>query len=205
MAFTSEHFAKLTGRRAAEGHAPGIAPRSKSWTNRLIAADLAAVHFFSGTARSTGGRLLAIAISKLGNGWIYLILAPIILLGLGRQGFPIIAVAGANAAVLHCLYPLLKRRFGRLRPFQVDPRLPSLLKTLDAHSFPSGHAMTLSGVLAPIVLAWPAVTVSAGLLLLSMAWSRIATAHHYPSDVCAGVALGVGVAYPLSSYMLTLV
>ncbi|HYA80522.1 MAG TPA: phosphatase PAP2 family protein [Methylocystis sp.] len=32
-----------------------------------------------------------------------------------------------------------------------------------------------------------------------MAWSRIATGHHYPSDVAAGVALGVGVGYPLSA------
>ncbi len=205
MAFTSEHFAKVTGRRAAERHLPGLAPQINSWTNRLFAADLAAVHLFSATARSRGGRLLAIAVSKLGNGWIYLVLAPILLLGFGRGALPIIAIAGANAALLHCLYPLLKRRFGRLRPFQADPRLPSLLKTLDAHSFPSGHAMTLSGVLAPIVLAWPAATVSAGVLLVLMAWSRIATAHHYPSDVCAGVALGAGVAFPLSSYMLTFV
>jgi undecaprenyl-diphosphatase len=62
--------------------------------------------------------------------------------------------------------------------------------------------MTLTGVLTPIVLAWPAVTVSAVVLVLSMAWSRIATAHHYPTDVVAGVALGMAVAVPLSSYAL---
>ena len=100
------------------------------------------------------------------------------------------------------LYPIIKRRFGRKRPFQSDPRLPSLLRTLDDHSFPSGHAMTLTGVLAPIVIAWPATTLSAGLLLLSMAWSQIATAHHYPSDVAAGVALGAGLSYPLARGIL---
>ncbi|MFO1124672.1 MAG: phosphatase PAP2 family protein [Methylocystis sp.] len=68
--------------------------------------------------------------------------------------------------------------------------------------FPSGHAMTLTGVLAPIVIAWPATTPSAALLLLSMAWSRIATAHHYPSDVVAGAALGAGLSYPLASGVL---
>jgi undecaprenyl-diphosphatase len=40
-------------------------------------------------------------------------------------------------------------------------------------------------------------------LVLSMAWSRIATAHHYPSDVVAGIALGAVVAGPLSAYALT--
>ncbi|RNJ51277.1 phosphatase PAP2 family protein [Methylocystis hirsuta] len=200
MAFTSDHLAKLTRDASSTPQADiGVAA---TWGQRLFELDLAAVHLFSRTARSAIGRFLAIAISKLGNGWIYLILAPIVLIGLGWQGLHVAALAGMNAALLHLLYPIIKRRFGRRRPFQVDARLPSLLKTLDDHSFPSGHAMTLTGVLAPIVIAWPATTLSAGLLLLSMAWSRIATAHHYPSDVAAGVALGAGLSYPLASGIL---
>ena len=200
MAFTSDQLAKLTRDASSEPQANiGVAA---TWGQRLFDLDLAAVHLFSRTARSAIGRFLAVAISKLGNGWIYLILAPIVLIGLGWQGLHVAALAGLNAALLHMLYPIIKRRFGRRRPFHVDARLPSLLKTLDDHSFPSGHAMTLTGVLAPIVIAWPATTLSAGLLLLSMAWSRIATAHHYPSDVAAGVALGAGLSYPLASGIL---
>jgi len=200
MAFTSDQLAKLTRDASSEPQADiGVAA---TWGQRLLELDLAAVHLFSRTARSAIGRFLAVAISKLGNGWIYLILAPIVLVGLGWQGLHVAALAGLNAALLHMLYPIIKRRFGRKRPFHVDARLPSLLKTLDDHSFPSGHAMTLTGVLAPIVIAWPATTLSAGLLLLSMAWSRIATAHHYPSDVAAGVALGAGLSYPLASGIL---
>jgi undecaprenyl-diphosphatase len=200
MAFTSDQLAKLTRDASAKPQADiGVAA---TWGQRLFELDLAAVHLFSRTARSAIGRFLAVAISKLGNGWIYLILAPIVLIGLGWQGLHVAALAGLNAALLHMLYPIIKRRFGRKRPFHVDARLPSLLKTLDDHSFPSGHAMTLTGVLAPIVIAWPATTLSAGLLLLSMAWSRIATAHHYPSDVAAGVALGAGLSYPLASSIL---
>ncbi len=200
MAFTSDQLAKLTRDASSEPQANiGVAA---TWGQRLFDLDLAAVHLFSRTARSAIGRFLAVAISKLGNGWIYLILAPIVLIGLGWQGLHVAALAGLNAALLHMLYPIIKRRFGRKRPFHVDARLPSLLKTLDDHSFPSGHAMTLTGVLAPIVIAWPATTLSAGLLLLSMAWSRIATAHHYPSDVAAGVALGAGLSYPLASGIL---
>ncbi|PWB90738.1 phosphatase PAP2 family protein [Methylocystis sp. MitZ-2018] len=200
MAFTSDQLAKLTRDASSEPQANiGVAA---TWGQRLLELDLAAVHLFSRTARSAIGRFLAVAISKLGNGWIYLILAPIVLVGLGWQGLHVAALAGLNAALLHMLYPIIKRRFGRKRPFHVDARLPSLLKTLDDHSFPSGHAMTLTGVLAPIVIAWPATTLSAALLLLSMAWSRIATAHHYPSDVAAGVALGAGLSYPLARGIL---
>ncbi|MGJ0508809.1 MAG: phosphatase PAP2 family protein [Methylocystis sp.] len=198
MAFTTDIAAKLT--RDASSFPQDGRPAAR--LQRLLDADLAAVHLFSRTARPKATRLLAIAISKLGNGWIYLLLLPAVFIGLGWRSWPVVLLAAANAALLHILYPMIKRRFSRMRPFHVDPRLPSLLKTLDQHSFPSGHAMTLTGVLAPIVLAWPAMTVSAAVLVLSMAWSRIATAHHYPSDVVAGVALGAAVAFPLSRYAL---
>ena len=201
MAFTSDQLAKLTRDASSEPQAD-VAVAAATWGQRLIQLDLAAVHLFSRTARPAIGRFLAVAISKLGNGWIYLILLPIVLIGLGWQGLHVAALAGVNAALLHILYPIIKRRFCRKRPFHVDARLPSLLKTLDDHSFPSGHAMTLTGVLAPIVIAWPATTIAAGMLILSMAWSRIATAHHYPSDVAAGVALGAGLSYPLASGIL---
>lgn len=177
-----------------------LGPRdiAASWRRRFLEADLAAVRFVSRSARPATGRALAIIISKLGNGWIYLILGAIVFQVMGREALPVIALAGVNAALLHCLFPIIKRRIGRPRPFHVDPQLPSLLKILDEHSFPSGHTMTLSGVLVPIVIAWPSITASAATLVLSMAWSRIATAHHYPSDVVAGAALGVVMAYPLS-------
>jgi len=199
MAFTTDLAARLTRDASSESH-NGLTAR---WLQRFLAADLAAVHLLSRTARTAAIRYLAVGVSKLGNGWIYLILLPLVFWGLGWTGWRVVALAGVNAALLHALYPIIKRRFRRKRPFHVDARLPSLLKTLDEHSFPSGHAMTITGVLAPIVLAWPAMTVSAVIIVLSMAWSRIATAHHYPTDVAAGIALGVALAFPLSSYALS--
>ncbi|WP_036292841.1 phosphatase PAP2 family protein [Methylosinus sp. PW1] len=172
------------------------------WRERLLRADLVGVHFLARSTQFTLGRMLAITISKLGNGWIYPILAAAIFWLVGREAWPVIALGGLNAALLHTLFPLIKKRIGRKRPFHVDPRLTSLLKILDEHSFPSGHMMTLSGVLAPIVLAWPSAAASAAALALSMAWSRIATAHHYPSDVLGGVTLGLAMGYPLSACIL---
>ena len=184
-----------------------LAPRATFWGSKLVAADLAAVRRISAAAeRSPAGRMFAVAISKLGNGWIYPILAAIILAAWGwDDGKRMIFLAAVNAALMHILYPIIKRRVKRLRPFKVDPRLPCLLDTLDEHSFPSGHAMTLTGVLAPVVLLWPAATVSAVVMACCMAWSRVATGHHYPSDVAAGVALGVGLGYALSVYLLVFI
>jgi undecaprenyl-diphosphatase len=181
-----------------------LVPRATFWGSKLVAADLAVVRRVSAAAeRSPASSTFAVAISKLGNGWIYPILAAIIFAAWGwDDGKRMILLAAANGALTHILYPIIKRRFKRLRPYKVDSRVPSLLATLDEHSFPSGHAMTLTGVLAPVVLLWPAMAFSAFAMACCMAWSRVATGHHYPSDVVAGVALGVGLGYALSAALL---
>ena len=177
-----------------------FAPSATLCLTKLADADLRAVRLLSAARRSSVSRFNAIAISKLGNGWIYPLIAAVVFFAWGwDDGKRIVLLAAVNAGLMHILYPLIKKRFKRLRPFKVDPRVPSLLKTLDEHSFPSGHAMTLTGVLAPVVLLWPAAIYTALLMGCCMAWSRIATGHHYPSDVAAGVALGLGVGYPLSA------
>jgi membrane-associated phospholipid phosphatase len=181
---------------------PGIclAPLAEKIKN----ADIEAVRTIRKTAQSAIGRALAVNISKLGNGWLYLILVAVVFFGRGSAGFRIVLLAGVNAAALHCLYPVIKRHFRRRRPFKLDPRLLPLLETLDEHSFPSGHAMTLSGVLVPVVLLWPSTLTSAIVMVCGMAWSRVATAHHYPSDILAGAVLGLGVGYPISAGLLAL-
>ena len=175
-----------------------------TWLQKAAIADLAIVHYCASMTRRTTIKWLAITISKLGNGWIYLILIPPVALELGSKALPTVACALVNAALLHVIYPVLKRRFRRRRPYRADPQLVSLLQTLDEHSFPSGHVMTLTGVLLPIVFALPATRAPALGLVLTMAWSRMATAHHYPSDVIAGVAVGAAIAFPLTRWMMEL-
>jgi undecaprenyl-diphosphatase len=178
--------------------------RARVWGGKFKAADLQVVRIASQTARSSGGQRCAVGISKLGNGWLYPFLAALILADWGLSGYRIIVLSSANAALMHCFYPIIKQRFHRPRPFSVDPKLPSLLATLDVHSFPSGHVMTLTSVLVPIVILWPATAILAVLLACCLAWARVATAHHFPSDVFAGAVLGVGVGYPISLCLISL-
>lgn len=168
------------------------------WMKKIGEADLEAVRIVSRSAKSPVGRHGAVAITKLGNGWIYPMLAILIIGRWGLVGYRMIALAALNALLTHLLYPVIKRRFHRERPYEVDPRLRCLLPTLDEHSFPSGHSMTFAGVIVPIVILWPAMTAAAILMACGLAWSRVATAHHYPSDVVAGIFLGAGVGYPIS-------
>jgi undecaprenyl-diphosphatase len=167
---------------------------------RLSAAELRVVHGFAWTARSMPIRAVAIGMSWLGNGWVYLVIALASIVVAGARALPALVIGALNAGLLHCLYPSIKRWVARPRPYRRDTSLRPLLRALDEHSFPSGHAMTLSAALTPLVIAFPhtlGLAIGIGLL---MAWARMACAHHYPSDVAAGAILGVTVSYPLSFY-----
>ena len=169
---------------------------------RLSAVELAIVHGFAQTARPKACRSFAVALSWLGNGWIYLAIAVGSIATAGFRAIPVIGIGALNAGLLHCVYPLIKRWVARPRPYRRDPTLRPLLKVLDEHAFPSGHAMTLMAMLVPLVLAFPQTLSFAVAIWLLTAWARLASAHHYPSDVAAGTALGASVSYPISVYAL---
>jgi undecaprenyl-diphosphatase len=166
--------------------------------------ELRLVRLASRAADSPSQKRLAILFSRLGNGWLYPLLFVILAARWGYFSLRIAGPAAVNAALLHAIYPVLKARCARRRPFQVDRRLNSLLDILDQHSFPSGHTMTVSGVLTPVVMLWPEAAFSAIFVGCGIAWSRIASAHHYPSDVLAGTILGVGIGYPASTILMSL-
>jgi undecaprenyl-diphosphatase len=169
---------------------------------RLSAVELFLVHSFAQTARPRLARSSAIGLSWLGNGWVYLALAIGSILAAGLDAVPVVVVGTLNVLLLHCVYPVIKRRVARPRPYQRDATLVPLLPALDQHSFPSGHAMTLSAALVPLTIQFPQTIGLAFATCLLMAWARLASAHHYPSDVAVGTALGVCVSYPISVYAL---
>ena len=140
----------------------------------------------------------AVAISRLGNGGIYFVLAIFMFFRLGRGAINVIAVAACHITALHAVYPSLKRWVARRRPYAIDRNLPCLLAVLDEHSFPSGHVMTLAAALVPLVYVDPASTNYGAGLLVVMAWGRVASSHHYPSDVLAGALIAVATGYPIA-------
>jgi len=168
--------------------------------SRLVQADIAFVYLCAGSMRWRSLRRIAVAASWLGNGWVYAGIAIAITAAMGTEAIGIIGRSLASVAILHGIYRPLKIWLSRPRPFRMFPELEPLLPTLDEYSCPSGHAMTLTAVLITL----PAVSISAMLALLGlwtmMAWARIAVAHHYLSDVLAGSALALLVAYPISKF-----
>jgi undecaprenyl-diphosphatase len=114
----------------------------------------------------------------------------------------VILHAGLAAGAAHAVYPWIKRKIGRPRPFERMPDWHPGIPVLDRYSFPSGHCMTVTAVAIPLALAYSQWLLPILVLGLTIAWARMACAHHYPSDLVAGCALGATSAYA-STELLT--
>ena len=162
---------------------------------RLSDREIALVGRTAAAARRTHLDRTAVIVSWLGNGTIYLVFAVLMLAVAGRTSMRTLALAALCGAISHLVYPVIKRAAARPRPFEHRAGPAAETAPLDMFSFPSGHLMTLSATLTPVLLRWPRLWLVALGLWLVLAWSRIATAHHYPSDLLGGTLLGVGVAW----------
>ena len=112
-----------------------------------------------------------------------------------------LVTAGAAVAIAHAIYPFAKAFVGRARPCNVCPDLPALSTSLDRYSCPSGHSMTAWAFFLPIGVTMPIAGAIGIVFWLLLAWARVAAAHHYPTDLFVGAALGAMAAIA-ASYLL---
>ncbi|MDM5175755.1 phosphatase PAP2 family protein [Massilia sp. DJPM01] len=181
-----------------------LAPTSR-WRCTLLRAgrlELIIVQRIVPLARYRIVRFTTNIINLLGNGWVYAPLAGAIFLAQIRHPVAVLQAALLSTLIAHLFYRVLKQRVARLRPFERDPALRSLTKVLDKYSFPSGHCMTLTTALVPIAHAAPATLPLAAGALALLALCRLIAAHHYPSDVLAGIGLGAAIALPVSAWLV---
>jgi undecaprenyl-diphosphatase len=61
-------------------------------------------------------------------------------------------------------------------------------------SFPSGHAASAAAFAVGATLEWRALAGPLGATATAVAFSRVYTGVHYPSDVVAGAAIGATIA-----------
>jgi undecaprenyl-diphosphatase len=151
--------------------------------------------------RRSSLRYLALTISRGGNGGMYLVLA-FALLSVGTAGARVVMAAAVSGLAAHAIYPLAKSFVARPRPFARYESVEAVGSPLDLYSFPSGHCMTAAAVFTALGTAFPLSIPFAVAAVLLLAWARLACAHHYPSDLLCGVALGVAVAVPVSHLLL---
>jgi decaprenylphosphoryl-5-phosphoribose phosphatase len=137
------------------------------------------------------------ALGKLGNnGAIWLLIGLFLALidSGNREGWLVCAVLGPVAIGLNYVVKLIVRR-----PRPVLEGLPPLGGAPSSLSFPSAHATSSFAVATAMTRVDP-LGALAFLLAGALALSRPYLGMHYPSDVLAGVVLGIalGLIVPLS-------
>lgn len=131
--------------------------------------------------------------TTLGNyGEVWII---IILLFMIKKETRKIAMFAVVALLLEVIVveEVLKPIFIRERPFVVNP-IPLIIKEPSGYSFPSGHAASAFAV--TFFLFLNNVRFKNTLLILAglMAFSRLYVYVHYPTDVLAGILIGMMIA-----------
>ncbi|MFE3825425.1 bifunctional phosphatase PAP2/diacylglycerol kinase family protein [Streptomyces sp. NPDC059092] len=97
-----------------------------------------------------------------------------------------------------------KRAVRRQRPLlDVVPVMRRLKRQPFTSSFPSGHAASAAAFATGVALESRGWGAAVAPLAAAVALSRVYTGVHYPSDVLAGAALGVGAAYAVRGMVPT--
>ncbi len=134
------------------------------------------------------------AVSRLGDGplWYALILALPFLYGESGQ-LPALQMA-VTGLIGVGLYKALKHTLVRERPFIQCDRIWLGVAPLDRYSFPSGHTLHAVSFATLAAHYFPELGLVLVPFALLIAASRVILGLHYPTDVLAGAALGLGLA-----------
>lgn len=134
------------------------------------------------------------AISSLGNvGWFWIILSLALLVS-GRTrkiGFAMLASMLIGFLLGNVL---LKNLIARPRPCWIDGSVALLIPSPHDFSFPSGHSLASFASATSIYLQNRRWGVAALILASAIAFSRMYLFVHFPSDVAAGIAMGIIIA-----------
>src|SRR3954466_1294877 len=85
--------------------------------------------------------------------------------------------------------------FRRRRPdLEIVPALRQLRRQPKTSSFPSGHSASAAAFATGVAMQSPAVGLPVVVMATAVAYSRVHTGVHYPSDVVVGAAMGAGTA-----------
>ena len=130
-------------------------------------------------------------ITSLANGGIIWIIAAVLLLIFKKSrktGFSV-ALALITGLIIGTL--ILKNLVGRARPYEFNEGVEILVARLSDYSFPSGHTLASFEAATVLLIRDKRLGIPALVLAVAIAFSRLYLYVHYPTDVLAGIVLGV--------------
>ena len=134
---------------------------------------------------------IMVGVTTIGNSGIVWFAISVILLPFQKYRTSGIAMIIAIAISWLCGEIGIKNLVGRVRPcYKVDEE-QLLIKNPPHYSFPSGHTTSSFAATTVMFLMHPLIAVPMFFLALLIAFSRTYLLVHYPTDVFAGLALGV--------------
>ena len=86
---------------------------------------------------------------------------------------------------------ILKNMIHRDRPCWIDPSITLLVKSPSDYSFPSGHSMNGFTASVSILQCDKKLGIPAVILATAIAFSRLYNFVHFPTDVIAGIVIGI--------------
>lgn len=142
---------------------------------------------------------IARTLSKTADGWLYGLLAALLLKYQGLESKLLQAMVLAFL-IERPVYFILKNSFKRNRPAAALENFVSVIVPADQFSFPSGHT-SAAFMVATLVSYFIPPTADVAWLVLLYGWasaigfSRMILGVHFPTDTLVGAALGTSVAF----------
>ena len=143
------------------------------------------------TARTPLADFLMPIVSSLSDAGLFWILLGVILLffkATRRQGIVLLLALLLEFALCN---GLLKPIIARVRPYDIRDIAELLVPRLDDFSFPSGHAAVSFAAAASLYFTKSRLALPAVLLAFAIAFSRLYLYVHFPTDVLAGILIGI--------------
>ena len=161
---------------------------------RFLKLDLDAVLYVQNRVRTPLLTLWMKSITKLGDaGMIWIIFIILTIINPDKRVISYIMIVSlALTAVISNL--ILKLVFKRERPFLKNPEIKELIEKPKDCSFPSGHTAS-SFAIAMVIWYCFSTFLGIGAMMLAclIGLSRLYVGVHYPSDILAGMMIGMAI------------
>jgi undecaprenyl-diphosphatase len=141
-----------------------------------------------------GRRIVALVmpwISRTGDGYCYPVI-PIAIFFIEPRKARLLLLSGLLAFAMELpVYRIMKQLIKRPRPCDALDNVRNRVAPADLFSFPSGHTAAAFVIATLLSDIFPALAIPAYLWSLSVGFSRLYLGVHYPTDVLAGLLIGI--------------